>query len=302
MAADKNEDRSSAVKHFNRAADNYEQRASVQRIIAQELAARISAADLDPHSILEIGAGTGFLTRRLVELFPQAQITAIDPAEDALRVAQQAAPAGGRPIEFLEIGLENFCTEERFDLISSSSTLQWIAPLDAAIRQMAGLLNPQGSIICSLLGQGTFGELHSSRLAAAPQKPPRRKLPGSAEIASAFGSAGMKAISIEEKRYISVYPDACSVLESARGLGFTGGDLSEGEFALNRSELRNLLSQYQRLFFAGGPAYIEASRTAQVVEQQTAPSDPVLRRAVGPLSAIPVYAVSAAFSISAQKD
>ena len=301
MAADKKVGPSSAVKHFSRAAPNYEERASVQRIIAQELAARIAGAELDPRLILEIGAGTGFLTRRLAELFPRAQITAIDPAEDALRVARELVPAGGRAVDFLEIGLEKFCSDERFDLISSSSTLQWIAPLDAAINRLAGLLTPGGSIICSILGQGTFGELHLSRLAAAPKKPPRRKLPGKAEIASAFGSAGMSGISIQEKRYISIYPDACSVLESARALGFTGGDLSESESALNRSELRNLLSQYQQLFFVGGPAFLEAAGTAQIIEQQTAPADLVLRRAVGPLSAVPVFAVSAAYSISAQK-
>ncbi len=56
---------------FAAAAENYDAAASVQRVAAERLAARIAALPLpDNPSILDIGAGTGFLTRALARHLP----------------------------------------------------------------------------------------------------------------------------------------------------------------------------------------------------------------------------------------
>ncbi|MCL6586559.1 MAG: methyltransferase, partial [Anoxybacillus sp.] len=64
-------------KRFSERANTYDQFANVQKKMAHELMARISRP---PKTILEIGCGTGYLTKLLYDAYPHAQLTAIDIA------------------------------------------------------------------------------------------------------------------------------------------------------------------------------------------------------------------------------
>ena len=56
---------------FSAAAGSYDAAAGVQRRVAGELAQRIARLPLDQPRVLEIGCGTGFLSRELLALDPR---------------------------------------------------------------------------------------------------------------------------------------------------------------------------------------------------------------------------------------
>src|SRR6187549_3584777 len=58
------------VARFGRAARSYESTAHIQRCLAARLASRCDVST--PRAILELGCGTGLLTRRLRERFPDS--------------------------------------------------------------------------------------------------------------------------------------------------------------------------------------------------------------------------------------
>ncbi|GBQ51955.1 dethiobiotin synthase [Komagataeibacter sucrofermentans] len=138
-------------------AQHYEQAARMQRIAATELARRI-AANAAPHAprrILEIGCGTGFLTRELRRLFPQAHITATDIAPGMLQRLAQRMPDDDRLVLHCMDG-EAPDLAGPFDLICSSLAMQWFADRKEALAALACLLAPGGHMALATLCAGSF--------------------------------------------------------------------------------------------------------------------------------------------------
>ncbi len=139
---------------FAAAAQRYDEGAHVQRLVASRLAALASreaiAADAD---ILEIGCGTGFLTREIRNIWAKATITATDLAPDM--IAATARHALGARLLVMD-GEAPALGEERFDLILSSLTFQWFDDLPRALKQLHALLK-QGGLLCfATMGAQSF--------------------------------------------------------------------------------------------------------------------------------------------------
>ncbi|QHC36254.1 dethiobiotin synthase [Komagataeibacter xylinus] len=138
-------------------AQHYEQAARIQRIAATELARRIAAA-MSPHAprrILEIGCGTGFLTRELRRLFPQAYITATDIAPGMLQRLARSMPDDAQLVLHRMDGEAPDLTGP-FDLICSSLAMQWFADRKAALAALGRLLAPGGHMALATLCAGSF--------------------------------------------------------------------------------------------------------------------------------------------------
>ena len=76
-----------------------------------------------------------------------------------------------------------------YDLISSSSSLQWMQPLDALFCRLASMLKPKGRLLCSLMVEGTLGESIRSP-GKDSHKSPRDRLPTIAATVACLQSAG----------------------------------------------------------------------------------------------------------------
>ena len=140
---------------FGAAATDYEDHAGPQRAAATlvaDLAAR-QHRDGAPH-IWEIGCGTGLLTRHLRRQWSDARLLVTDIAPAMVDYAARDAMVGGT---FLAMDGEAPPFEGRlFDLILSSLAFQWFDDLDGALRRLAALLRPGGSLIFSTMGERSF--------------------------------------------------------------------------------------------------------------------------------------------------
>ena len=142
---------------FDRASD-YDDGAVVQRAAAQLLAQRIAAAGLRPAPrVLEIGCGTGFLTRALgPRLDPAARWTVSDIAPAMLDRARATLDlkADFRLIdgEALPPGLEPF------DLIAANLVVQWFDDLPGALERLAAQTASDGLLAFSTMAAGSFAE------------------------------------------------------------------------------------------------------------------------------------------------
>lgn len=106
---------------------------------------------------LEIGAGTGFLTRRLLRSFPYAHWTVNDLAEEA--AAFIVPYAGGTAVDYLWGDAETIALPGELDLIASASTLQWFDDLPAFLTRSGELMNPGGCLALSTFGPENFREI-----------------------------------------------------------------------------------------------------------------------------------------------
>ena len=144
---------------FDRASD-YDRFATVQREAAAALAGRIGVLRLpeDP-AILEIGCGTGFLTREVTACCPSGHCTVTDKAPRMVERCQNAIGASPRR-RFAVLdgayGMEPH--QRRYDLICSSMAMQWFDDLQTAVGRLVAKLAPGGHLVFNTLAAGTFRE------------------------------------------------------------------------------------------------------------------------------------------------
>ena len=194
---------------FAARADTYDRHATLQADVADRLAAFLPEGRAP--DVLEIGCGTGLLTRKLVAAYRQGRFLVTDLAPEMLAVCRRnVAARAGQSIRFALMNAEAPELPDRFDLIATSMALQWMSdPVDALAR-LRRLLRPGGSLVYATLGPEGFTEwraaLAAEGLADGTVQVPA--LPGvvhEERMTIAFGSAvsflnRMKAIGAAEPR------------------------------------------------------------------------------------------------------
>lgn len=139
---------------FGAAAAHYEDSASIQRTVAVHLAQMAERERLAPDArILEIGCGTGLLTREIRARWPGAALIATDLAPEMLDVTR----ARGVEAQFLAMdGEAPVFDSPWFDLILSSLAFQWFTDLPRALARLHGLLRPGASLYFATMGAQSF--------------------------------------------------------------------------------------------------------------------------------------------------
>lgn len=149
---------------FGAAADRYDDHAGPQRAAAAlvaDLAQRQRPGGVQ--RILEIGCGTGLLTRDIQARWPAAELVVTDLSPGMLARAQTGGLVAGT---FLTMDGEAPVFEgEWFDLILSSLAFQWFEDLEEALGRLASLLRPGGSLIFSTMGEGSFARWRAAHAA-----------------------------------------------------------------------------------------------------------------------------------------
>jgi malonyl-CoA O-methyltransferase len=139
---------------FSAAAATYESAARAQVWAAERLVERLGGLAA-PVSVLELGCGTGLLTRRLDAALPTgSRILATDLSPAMIAAAAKALP----DVSFAVMDAETPHVAGPFDLIVSSLAAQWFADLPAALARLSALLAPGGRLLLATLGSGTFAQ------------------------------------------------------------------------------------------------------------------------------------------------
>ncbi len=105
--------------------------------------------DFDPKEVLDLGAGNGNLTSRLIKWFPNAQYTIVDASEEMLTEAQQRFSLTIKTEKGMMQDI-NF-PKQSIDLVASSFALHHLPDLEKRMmfEQMANWLRPGGYFIYS---------------------------------------------------------------------------------------------------------------------------------------------------------
>jgi malonyl-CoA O-methyltransferase len=247
---------------FDRAASTYEAHAQVQADMAKALIGLLPAQPdvLRNGPILEMGCGTGLLTRRIRERFPEAVLTATDAAPRMLETAR-AQDTTGNPDPGPEIRWREFDASGEapvpaavgaaapYALAASNALVQWFPWLDRHFAMVASLLGPGGGYLVSGFTRDNFPELNAI-LAGPPFGYPDYPGHVAAGIAAASASAGLGVAVYREDSLETVLPSPQAFLDSIRGLG--SARRPETGKPLTRERLRLLLATYQERYACPG--------------------------------------------------
>lgn len=119
---------------------------------------RLSLMRLDPQQIFEMGCSVGADAWKLAELYPVAQVTSIEHAEEYREYAARRTEKKS-PHWLLSTSDTIPLTSHSIDMIFSPLFIPWHADPTALIREWRRVLSPGGLVIFSSLGPDTFKEL-----------------------------------------------------------------------------------------------------------------------------------------------
>jgi malonyl-CoA O-methyltransferase len=237
---------------FNRSVATYDRFAVVQREMAEKLVRRLREIRPHVHRVLEIGCGTGVLTRRLLEALPRVNLVAVDIAEKMVETARENIRSPR--VRFLALDAESpaVLCEGKFDLIISNAVVQWLSAPGDTLKLWAKALCPGGMILFSTFGQGTFRELDEAfrvveaETGAVPVSRGPRLLTAE-EWMRLLGEAGFVEIEAEEERRIMEYKDCRHFLRSVKATG-ANAEGGHRDWKTIRHLLPRVMSCYDRMF------------------------------------------------------
>ncbi len=93
--------------------------------------------------IVDLGCGTGELTRELHQHLTAKETIGIDDSETMLLKSDSF---GAKMLRFERGDIEAFVADEPFDLIFSNAALQWVPNHAALLRRLTGFLSKRGQI------------------------------------------------------------------------------------------------------------------------------------------------------------
>lgn len=236
-------------KRFSAAAETYDRHARPQLALAQSVVSMLP--EMVPNQILELGAGTGQLTRLLAERFPAVPIDAVDVAEKMVEHSR----AKFKPfpqVNWVVGDAQTYWGGNRYPLIASSSALHWVPDLRATFENIFQSLEPGGIFALGIMLQGTLKELHELRREISPEKTPKLTLPTYGETKACLEYAGFVLERRKHSEEEIIYPDAKAFLKAIHEQGVTGGKVSAGNAPLSRTELSQLVADYQETHASDG--------------------------------------------------
>ena len=233
-------------RNFARRARSYDRHAQMQRLMAHELVAAAGGSLAQARRILEIGCGTGYLTKLLRQANGEARLVALDldaALVDAAR--RRLGPAAG--VAWLVADGEAPLRGE-YDLIIANATFQWFTRPGEALAAYYRSLAPGGVLAFSTLGPQTFQELAEAldRAARSLELPAIPPIP-----AQGFGDretwsgrlhrAGFRQARLTRRMVTATFPSVKEFLKALQATGAT----NPRPCPLSPRLLRGLMAAYQ---------------------------------------------------------
>ncbi|MDH3281241.1 MAG: malonyl-ACP O-methyltransferase BioC [Gammaproteobacteria bacterium] len=169
MQADRPQfDKRQVRRAFDRAAAGYDQAATVQREMADEIMERLDFIKFTPRRVLDVGCGTGYLVRRLARRYRRAVVLGLDLSATMLVQARDQTRWFQWRRRWINADAERLpLADASLDMLVSTATLQW-CDLRLALTEFSRVLRPGGLLMFASFGPDTLREIRTAWAAADP--------------------------------------------------------------------------------------------------------------------------------------
>jgi len=139
-------------------------------------------------TVLDLGCGSGRLTRFLLRRLPRGRVIAIDRSANMLAAARDLLePEFGGQVQYLQASLDELDLHQVADLAFSNAALHWVRDHPRLLRGIFGALRPGGWVVAQC-GAGPniarIRERAGRLMASPPYRPYFEGWPGPWEFAS----------------------------------------------------------------------------------------------------------------------
>jgi malonyl-CoA O-methyltransferase len=230
---------------FERASAGYESAATLQATVAAELLERLQTFGLAPATVLDLGAGTGRVTRELKRRYRRALVVALDLAPGMLRQARRHLRPWRRFARVCGDAQQLPLKDASVDVIVSNLMLQWCQPLDAALAEVRRVLKPAGLFAFSTFGTDTLWELRAA-WAEADGYTHVNHFADVHEVGDALVRAGLMEPVLDVDRIEVAYPDVLALMRDLKAIGAHNVTAGRPRALTGRARLARLTQAYER--------------------------------------------------------
>lgn len=250
-------DKTGMRRNFDAAADNYDQVAVLQQTVGERLLERLDAIKLDPGRILDLGSGTGRLSRQLAGRYKAARILQVDLALNMLLKSRQLSRRLNRQ-HLLCADAENLpLAENSMGFAFSNLTFQWISGLDEAFAEIYRALHPGGLLLFSTFGPDSLLELRDS-WARVDGYVHVNAFTDMHDVGDALVRAGFADPVMETERFTLVYDSGRTLMRELKMLGAGNVNAGRRRSLTGKNTVRAMLAEYtDRHGDGGAPATFE---------------------------------------------
>lgn len=144
--------------NFSEAVHYYHEHANLQENIAERLAKSLKPwqYSIPEGPIIEVGAGTGFLTKSLIDMFQNRELIISDFSEEMVQFCKEKYSAS-QNITFKTLDAENAdWPESKYALVTGSYVVQWFKHPAQTLSKIAASLKPGGLLLISFPASESF--------------------------------------------------------------------------------------------------------------------------------------------------
>ncbi len=239
-------DKKRVARDFGRAAPGYDRHAALQRQVADKLLTFLPLQTHRPlRRILDLGSGTGYCSRLLRELYPEAEIINLDIAEGML-VQARTVQAGNNREYYLCADAEALpFAENSFDLVVSSLTIQWCTDYHRLFSGLAHILRPGGLLLASTFGPKSLREV---RLAWQEVDDRRHvnEFAGLARLRQILAASSFLNLQSREELILRPYESFRALGRELKGLGASSKHTGRRQGLGGRQRLQQLEAAFAR--------------------------------------------------------
>ncbi|WP_321421117.1 methyltransferase domain-containing protein [uncultured Methanobacterium sp.] len=235
---------------------------------AKDLAARINIEN--PGKIMDVGCGPGNSTHVLSSRWPESELVGIDSSASMIESAKKNYP----DIKWRIEDATKMETEEKYDIIFSNATIQWILDQEKLISDLVGMLEIGGALAVQVPMYHTMPA--SQAIESVSLTGIWKELTRGASDAFTFHSSDhyyhilssqVKSINMWQTSYFHIMPSHENIVEMLKSTGmrkfldmldsreekleFEKDVLKEIKKAYPSQKDGNVLFPFKRLFFIG---------------------------------------------------
>ncbi len=233
---------------FERAADSYDEAALLQREVGARMVERLDYVRLNPKYIIDIGSGTGFISKLLQKRYPAAQLLSLDFAYAMLSKARQRQPFLKRffsrqgyicgDAEYLPL------RENSMDMAISGLTLQWCNHLDHTFRELYRILRPGGMLMFTTFGPDTLKELRAS-WRAVDDFTHVNAFTDMHDIGDALLRSGFADPVMDMEKITVTYQDVYRLMNDLKTIGAQNFTAGRARSLTGKTQLRKMIAAYE---------------------------------------------------------
>jgi len=156
----KNRSKNRIKNAFSKASYKYHRNADLQKQTAERLARSIEPwkYTIPPGKVLEVGAGSGFLSNYLIKIFRDREIIVSDLSSEMLSICKKTTESSEKTI-FKVIDAEKIQPDnELFSFIAGNFVAQWFRDPAYTLGRLCETLVPGGLMLMAFPGSQSFPE------------------------------------------------------------------------------------------------------------------------------------------------